>query len=98
MHLRDDDLSDASRMSNPEVAVELKQVNGRLEAMKKDWDAEKHRLLSEKAVLQDAALHLNVQISEAKAEAERMTEICTADHDARTELQAVGLLLVRMTL
>jgi hypothetical protein len=64
-------------------------VNGRLEAMKRDWDAEKHRLLSEQAVLQDAALHLNVQISKAKAEAERMTEICKADQDARDGLQAV---------
>jgi len=36
--------------------------------MKKQWEAEKKQLLGEKAVLQDAAKRLNLQIRSAKEE------------------------------
>jgi hypothetical protein len=36
--------------------------------MKKQWEAEKKQLLGEKAVLQDAAKRLNLQIRNAKEE------------------------------
>jgi predicted nucleic acid-binding Zn-ribbon protein len=50
------------------LRANLHSVNDQLDTMKKQWEAEKKQLLGEKAVLQDAAKRLNLQIRNAKEE------------------------------
>ena len=42
--------------------------------MKKEWEEERRQLVGEKAVLQDAAKRLNVQVRIAKEEARKVVE------------------------
>lgn len=50
------------------LRANLLSVNAQLDTMKKQWETEKNKLLGEKAVLQDAAKRLNLQIRSAKEE------------------------------
>ncbi|KAJ7580264.1 hypothetical protein C8J56DRAFT_278799 [Mycena floridula] len=52
------------------LRTDLRTVNSHLSTMKKRWEEEKHRLLGEKAALQDAANRLNVEVQDAKVQAE----------------------------
>jgi hypothetical protein len=49
-------------------------LNAHLDSLKKQWEEEKKQLLGEKAVLQDAATRLNVQVKTANDEARKATE------------------------
>jgi len=50
------------------LRANLHSVNAQLDMTKKQWEAERQQLLGEKAVLQDAAKRLNLQIRNAKEE------------------------------
>lgn len=56
------------------LRLDLQVVNQQLDAMKLRWDNEKRQLLGEKAVLQDAANRMNMEVRSAKDEAKRATE------------------------
>ncbi|KAH7890884.1 hypothetical protein F5I97DRAFT_1839637 [Phlebopus sp. FC_14] len=55
------------------LRLDLQTVNAQLDAMKKQWQDEKRQLLGEKAVLQDAANRMNMEIQNAKEEARKAT-------------------------
>lgn len=48
------------------LKANLRSVNTQLDKMKRQWEEEKKNLLGEKAVLQDAAKRLNLQVRNAK--------------------------------
>ncbi|KAG2137784.1 hypothetical protein BD769DRAFT_1384914 [Suillus cothurnatus] len=56
------------------LRLDLHAVNKELDTMKQRWEEEKRHLLGEKAVLQDAANRMNMEIRNAKDEAKRATE------------------------
>jgi uncharacterized protein (DUF3084 family) len=60
-----------------------------LETMKKEWEAEKRKLIGEKAVLQDAANRLNVQVRTVREEARKVAESEHAKEKLRTGVQGV---------
>jgi len=62
--------------------------------MKEQWEREKKRLLGEKAILQDTAHKLNLQVRSAQDEAKRSAESGKAAQKARVSVQAVSLILV----
>ena len=61
--------------------------------MKEQWEREKKRLLGEKAILQDTAHKLNLQVRSAQDEAKRAAESGKAAQKARVSVQAVSLIL-----
>jgi len=61
--------------------------------MKEQWELEKKQLLGEKAILQDAAHRLNLQVRSAQDEAKRSVESGKAAQKARVSVQAVSLIL-----
>lgn len=61
--------------------------------MKEQWEREKQQLLGEKAILQDAAHKLNLQVRSAQDEAKRSTESGKAAQKAKVSVQAVSLIL-----
>jgi len=61
--------------------------------MKEQWEREKKRLLREKAILQDTAHKLNLQVRSAQDEAKRCAESGKAAQKARVSVQAVSLIL-----
>lgn len=58
--------------------------------MKTHWEEEKQRLLGEKAVLQEAANRLNVQVQDAKVEVKKGVEIQNFGQKMRAEMQSVS--------
>lgn len=58
--------------------------------MKEQWEREKKRLLGEKALLQDTAHKLNLQVRSARDEAKRSAESGKAAQTARVSVQAVS--------
>jgi myosin protein heavy chain len=56
------------------LRLDLHAVNKKLDTMKQRWEEEKRHLLGEKAVLQDAANRMNMEVRSAKDEAKRATE------------------------
>lgn len=50
------------------LRANLQSVNTQLDTMKKQWETEKKQLLGEKAVLQDVAKRLNLQVRSVKEE------------------------------
>lgn len=73
------------------LRANLHNVNSHLSSMKKQWEEEKSRLLGEKAVLQDAANLLNVQVRTAKEEASKGSELQKAGQKLRSGVEAVSL-------
>ncbi|KAI0057426.1 hypothetical protein BV25DRAFT_1892643 [Artomyces pyxidatus] len=70
------DFSSASLLSEPPtppsktseaLKAELQSVNQQLTLMKKQWQEEKRQLLGDKAVLQDAANRLNLQVQSVRS-------------------------------
>jgi chromosome segregation ATPase len=53
--------------TSEELRAELRTVNSELQSMKVQWDAEKRKLLGEKAALQDTANKLNAQVRNSEA-------------------------------
>jgi len=58
--------------------------------MKEQWEWEKTQLLGEKAVLQDTAHQLNLQVRSAQDEAKRSAEGGKAAQKAKVSVQAVS--------
>lgn len=58
--------------------------------MKDQWEREKKQLLGEKAILQDTAHKLNLQVRSAQDEAKRSAESGKAAQTARLSVQAVS--------
>jgi hypothetical protein len=56
------------------LRANLYSMNTHLESMKTQWEEEKRRLLGEKAVLQDTAKRLNLEIHTANHEVKRAAE------------------------
>lgn len=57
--------------------------------MKKEWDDERRQLVGEKAVLQDAANRLNVQVRSAKEEVRKVAESERVGEQKRVGIQGV---------
>ncbi|KAL6300868.1 hypothetical protein BKA93DRAFT_500905 [Sparassis latifolia] len=70
------------------LRASLQTVNAQLASMKKAWDQEKRKLLGEKAVLQDAAKRLNLEVREAKNEIQRFAETERAGEKARADIKS----------
>ena len=62
--------------------------------MKEHWEREKNQLLGEKAILQDTAHNLNLQVRSAQDEAKRSAESGKAAQKARVSVQAVSLIRI----
>ncbi|KAG2345767.1 hypothetical protein BDR05DRAFT_960035 [Suillus weaverae] len=56
------------------LRLDLHAVNKELDTMKQRWEEEKRHLLGERAVLQDAANRMNMEVRSAKDEAKRAAE------------------------
>ncbi|KAJ3782678.1 hypothetical protein GGU10DRAFT_389676 [Lentinula aff. detonsa] len=69
------------------LRANLHTVNAQLQETKKKWEDEKRKLLGEKAVLQDAANRLNVEVRNAKAEASKASEAQKASGRLRQDIQ-----------
>ncbi|KZT21623.1 hypothetical protein NEOLEDRAFT_744493 [Neolentinus lepideus HHB14362 ss-1] len=69
------------------LRVSLRAVNEELETMKKQWYEEKKHLLGEKAILQDAAHRLNLQVAEAHSESKKVMQDQRAHERARSSLE-----------
>lgn len=61
--------------------------------MKEHWEREKRQLLGEKAILQDTAHRLNMQVRSAQDEAKWSTENGKAAQKAKVSVQAVSPIL-----
>ena len=61
--------------------------------MKEQWEREKRQLLGEKALLQDTAHKLNLQVRSAQDEAKRSAESGKMAQKARISVQAVSLIV-----
>lgn len=61
--------------------------------MKEHWEREKRQLLGEKAILQDTAHRLNLQVRSAQDEAKWSTENGKAAQKAKVSVQAVSPIL-----
>jgi hypothetical protein len=97
------ELSSTSLPSNPPtppsktteaLRLALKTVNSQLSTLRSQWDGERNQLLGEKAVLQDAANRLNMQLGAAKGEARQALESGRQDVNeeakARTNVETVS--------
>ncbi|KAH7922630.1 hypothetical protein BV22DRAFT_645250 [Leucogyrophana mollusca] len=90
------DISHSGLASNPPtpptrtseaLRVDLQSVNRQLSSMKKQWDDEKRQLLGEKAVLQDAANRMNLEVRNAKDEVKKIVETEKATRRSRADTQ-----------
>lgn len=61
--------------------------------MKEQWEREKKKLIGEKAILQDTAHKLNLQVRSVQDEAKRITESGKAAQRAKVSVQAVSPIL-----
>lgn len=75
--------------SSEALRANLQSVNGQLNALKRQWDGEKHQLLGEKAVLQDATNRLNAQVLNAKDEMKRVVQNERAGEKKRVGVEGV---------
>ncbi|KAJ7117849.1 hypothetical protein C8R44DRAFT_832392 [Mycena epipterygia] len=69
------------------LRADLHSVNSHLAKMKKQWEEEKNKLLGEKAVLQDAANRLNVQVRTAEQEVRMVAETKKAGEKLRVGVE-----------
>ncbi|KAG9313115.1 hypothetical protein JVU11DRAFT_6565 [Chiua virens] len=69
------------------LRVELQNVNAQLDTMKKQWKDEKRQLLGEKAVLQDAANRMNIEVRNAKQEVKKALEAERESRRSRADTQ-----------
>ncbi|KAJ6514991.1 hypothetical protein C8R47DRAFT_1190230 [Mycena vitilis] len=67
---------------------DLHSVNSHLAKMKKQWEEEKQKLIGEKAVLQDAANRLNVQVHKAEEEVKMVAETKKAGEKLRVGVES----------
>jgi predicted nucleic acid-binding Zn-ribbon protein len=71
------------------LRANLRAVNSQLEDMKKEWEDERQNLIGEKAVLQDAANRLNMQVRAAREEAKQATESGQVKEKLKAGMQGV---------
>lgn len=92
------DVSGSDLLANPPtpliktseaLRLELTNVNDQLDIMKKQWQDEKRQLLGEKAVLQDAANRMNIEVRNAKQEARKAVEAERESRRSRADTQGV---------
>ncbi|KAL0954003.1 hypothetical protein HGRIS_005160 [Hohenbuehelia grisea] len=69
------------------LRANLHAVNSDLADLRKRWAEEKHQLLGEKAVLQDATTRLNAQISNAREEARKAAQSGRASEQVQSAIQ-----------
>ncbi|KDR80779.1 hypothetical protein GALMADRAFT_241215 [Galerina marginata CBS 339.88] len=69
------------------LKANLQSVNQHLEELKKQWEAEKKKLVGEKAILEDAANRLNGQVKNTKEEAKRAAESTRAGEKTRANAE-----------
>jgi len=72
------------------LRADVVSLNAHLDSLKKQWEEEKKQLLGEKAVLQDAALRLNVQVKTAKEQARKAAETARGGDRAKANVQSVS--------
>lgn len=93
------DLSGGALLANPPTPLittsealrkELQNVNAQLDIMRKQWQDEKRQLLGEKAVLQDAANRMNIEVRNAKQEVRKAIEAERESRRSRADTQGVG--------
>ena len=73
--------------SSEALRTELQTVHAQLDSMKKRWYDEKRQLLGEKAVLQDAANRMNIEVRNAKLEARKAVEAERENRKSRADSQ-----------
>lgn len=73
------------------LKANLQSVNLHLDRLKQQWEAEKKKLLGEKAVLADAANRLNDQVKNTKEEARKTAEQNRAGEKIRANVESVSL-------
>lgn len=83
------DLPTPPSKTSEALRANLQAVNQQLAGMKKQWDDERKQLLGEKAVLQDAAHKLNLQVLNAQAEVQRISQTERAGQKARATVESV---------
>lgn len=71
------------------LRVELQNVNAQLDTMKKQWQDERRQLLGEKAVLQDTANRMNIEVRNAKQEVRKAIEAERESRRSRADTQGV---------
>lgn len=95
------DVSGGDLLANPPTPLikssealrqELQNVHAQLDTMKKQWQDEERQLLGEKAVLQDAANRMNIEVRNAKQEARKAVEAERESRKSRADTQEVGAL------
>lgn len=93
------DMSGGDLLANPPtpliktseaLRVELQNVNAQLDTMRKQWQDEKRQLLGEKAVLQDTANRMNLEVRNAKQEVRKAIEAERESRRSRADTQGVG--------
>lgn len=81
--------------SSEALRVELQSVNAQLDVMRKQWQDEKRQLMGEKAVLQDAANRMNIEVRNAKQEVRKAIEAERESRRSRAGTQGVEISPVR---
>lgn len=79
------------------LRANLQSVGAQLEAMKKEWEHERKRLVGEKAVLQDTTNRLNVQVRTAREEARKVAESGHTKEKQKASIQGVCIEKVSTT-
>lgn len=92
------DISQSGLCSNPPIPPtktsealrqDLQSVHAQLDAMRKEWQEEKRRLLGEKAVLEDAANRMKIEVHSVKEEAKRAVETARLSSQSRVDRREV---------
>ncbi|KAL4062577.1 hypothetical protein J3A83DRAFT_4109663 [Scleroderma citrinum] len=93
------DISQSGLPSNPPtpptksseaLRLDLQSVNAQLDAMRKEWRAEKQKLLNEKAILEDTASRMKIEARIAKEETKKVMEAEKASRKWKTDNQEEG--------
>ncbi|KAJ3512287.1 hypothetical protein NLJ89_g3604 [Agrocybe chaxingu] len=69
------------------LKANIQAVNNHLEQLKKQWEHEKERLMSEKAVLENAANRLNGQVKSSQEQARKVAESTRVADKAKATVQ-----------
>lgn len=90
------DISHSGLLSPPTktsetLRLDLENVNAELSVMKKEWRAEKRRLLNDKAILEDAANRMKIEAHNAKEETKRAVEAERVSQKRKADNQEVCL-------
>ncbi|KAF5379308.1 hypothetical protein D9757_007667 [Collybiopsis confluens] len=70
------------------LRANLRTVTSQLQDTKRQWESEKRKLMGENVALQDATNRLNIEVQQAKAEANKVSEAHKTDGRLRQDVQA----------